>query len=79
MNNVLSPTAIKVMRYVRRHALHSCASVQIAAYGRAPWLSACRSLVRRGLMRAGSDTGHYALTEAGGIALALAEQQEQPK
>lgn len=74
----LSETAVKVMRYVRRNASWPCAPVQVAGYGRAAWLSSCRSLVRRGLMRDGGRTGHYALTEAGGVALAMHESKDSP-
>lgn len=63
---MLSPTALKVMRYVYRrpNGKHGC-TVQIGGHGRAPWLSACRSLVKRGLMHASGRTGHYGLTKAG--------------
>ncbi len=72
----LSETAVKVMRYVRRNSPWAGATIQIAGNGRAPWLSSCRALVKRGYMHAGHRTGHYGLTEAGGMALARHELAE---
>ena len=59
--NELSATQTKVLLFISRHPN---ANAQIAGYGRAPWLSAARALVRRGL--AGTYlTGHYYLTDEG--------------
>ena len=64
---VLSETQVKVMRYIRKHDLNDTTE-QIAGHGRAPWLSACRALVRRGLARTWRS-GYYGLTDAGREAL----------
>jgi len=54
-----SPTQEQMLRYLvaRGHT-------QVAAHGRAPWLSASRALVRRGLANSWR-TGWYAPTEEG--------------
>jgi hypothetical protein len=70
----IADTQLKVMKHVKSNALHRGTSVQIAGYKRAPYLSACRALVRKGLMFTW-NTGKYGLTEGGYIA--LAEKTEQ--
>lgn len=67
------------MRYLRRNERNR-GSVQIAGYGRAAWLSASRALVRRGLVRPGTQTGYYALTDEGRtMADAMLAASEGPK
>ena len=59
-----SDTQRKVMRFVCRNALNKGSDVQIAGNGRGPWLSACRALVRKGLMHT-RRSGKYGLTPEG--------------
>jgi hypothetical protein len=70
--DILSETQIKVMRYIKRNDPNGC-SVQIAGNGRAPWLSACRSLAKRGMVTTWRS-GYYKLTEYGEGKLADYEQ-----
>jgi hypothetical protein len=65
----LSQTQVKVMRYIARHEVNKGCSVQLAGHGRAPWLSAARSLVRKGFAVPGSRTGYYGITESGRAAM----------
>jgi len=60
----LSETQKLVMRYIRRHSGNIGGHVQIAGNGRAPWLSASRALVRKGLAIT-YRSGRYALTPEG--------------
>lgn len=59
-----SDTQRKVMRFVCRNALNKGSDVQIAGNGRGPWLSACRALVRKGMMKSW-HSGKYGLTPEG--------------
>jgi hypothetical protein len=44
---------------------------QIAGFGAAPYLSAARALVRKGLAKSGAQTGYYGITPAGDTYLLL--------
>ncbi len=59
----ISKTQMRVLGRMARYPNHL--PMQIAGFGMAPQLSAARALVRKGLARAGSKTGHYKITEAG--------------
>lgn len=62
----LSPTQRKVLIVLARNQV----AIPLAGKGRAPYLSAARALVRKGLAFAGQHTGHYGATEAGRAAVA---------
>jgi len=66
----LTETQQRVMRFVYGRSSGTRMEVQIAGHGRGPWLSACRALVRKGLMRTW-HSGYYGLTDEG---LPIAEE-----
>lgn len=57
----LSKTQEKVLRVLCRKNI----AIQVAGHGNAPYVSACRALVRRDLAFAASRTGWYGATDAG--------------
>jgi hypothetical protein len=69
---ILSPTQQRVLRIVSKAPN---GQRQIAGHGMAPFLSAARALVRKGLLRSW-QTGHYCITDEGE---AYMKQLESPK
>ena len=59
----ISPTQLRALRELARQPMPTCEH-PMAGYGRGPILSACRALVRRGLMWS-YHTGKYGLTDEG--------------
>lgn len=76
MNEIqLSDLQWKMIRYLSREIL---TSRQIAGYGAAPRISACRALVRRGLAYT-YRTGHFGLTTEGKALIGEAMKRMPPK
>lgn len=59
----LSATQLKVLQRLAKDP--NKLPRQLAGYGAAPYLSAARALVRKGLAKNGTKTGYYGITKAG--------------
>jgi len=70
----LTDIQLKMLKHLYRRKQAGIIYVPIAGYGNAPYLSACRALVRKGLATT-YKTGFFDITEAGeNLLLELANQ-----